>query len=257
MEHLINNELKEEIQTIVGLCKELVQDYGRSSMFMSEPATQQIIDEWEYKYLATIPRDYKEWLKFTRFSVLLFDLAIFEMPYEDKELVNEPDMFIIGRIVGDGELVCLSIMTGKVVRIANGSRKEYASFKEFLNKCVIKMLKNTMAKEGEKLFESGMLGKFEQLNCRQIKEKTREFNALDIPERREFLDVLKSISDEVYDDFLEDIRRQAILDFWQHERGLLKEGKATRQWNPNQIESIMNINQGTGCCEKEAGRPRG
>ena len=146
MEHLINNELKEEIQTIVGLCKELVQDYGRSSMFMSEPATQQIIDEWEYKYLATIPRDYKEWLKFTRFSVLLFDLAIFEMPYEDKELVNEPDMFIIGRIVGDGELVCLSIITGKVVRISNGGRKEYDSFKEFLNKCVIKMLKNTMAR---------------------------------------------------------------------------------------------------------------
>ena len=40
----MNNELKEEIQTIVGLCKELVKDYGRSSMFMREPVTQQIID---------------------------------------------------------------------------------------------------------------------------------------------------------------------------------------------------------------------
>lgn len=257
MDNLVNNGLKEEILTIVGLCKDLVKDYGRNSMFMSEPATQQIIDQWEYEYMVAIPRDYKEWLKFTRFSVLLFDLAIFEMPYEDKQVVNEKDMFIIGRIVGDGELVCMSIITGKIVRILNGSRKEYASFKEFLNKVIIKMLKNTLAKEGEKLFENESMGKFEHLNRCQTREKTRNFNELDIPERREYLDLLKSISEDAYDEFLVDIRRQAVLDYWEHERILLKQGKATRQWNPTQIESIMNINTETGSCEKEAGRPRG
>ena len=257
MDFLMNNGLREEIETIIGLCKEAVKEYGRSSMFMSEPATQQILDDWEYEYMATIPNDYKEWLKFTRFSVILFDLAILEMPYEDKQLINEKNMFIIGRIVGDGELVCMSITTGKVVRVLNGSRKEYASFKEFLNKCIIKMLRNTLAKEGEKLFENESMGRFEQLNCRQIREKTRAFNALDIPERREYLGYLKNISEDVYDEFLEDIRRQAILDYWQHERMLLKQGQATRQWNPAQIEAIMNINTETGSCEKEAGRPRG
>ena len=257
MDFLMNNGLREEIETIIGLCKEAVKEYGRSSMFMSEPATQQILDDWEYEYMATIPNDYKEWLKFTRFSVILFDLAILEMPYEDKQLINEKNMFIIGRIVGDGELVCMSITTGKVVRVLNGSRKEYASFKEFLNKCIIKMLRNTLAKEGEKLFENESMGRFEQLNCRQIREKTRAFNALDIPERREYLGYLKNISEDVYGEFLEDIRRQAILDYWQHERMLLKQGQATRQWNPAQIEAIMNINTETGSCEKEAGRPRG
>lgn len=257
MDFLMNNGLREEIETIIGLCKEAVKEYGRSSMFMSEPATQQILDDWEYEYMATIPNDYKEWLKFTRFSVILFDLAILEMPYEDKQLINEKNMFIIGRIVGDGELVCMSITTGKVVRVLNGSRKEYASFKEFLNKCIIKMLRNTLAKEGEKLFENESMRQFEQLNCRQIREKTRAFNALDIPERREYLGYLKNISEDVYDEFLEDIRRQAILDYWQHERMLLKQGQATRQWNPAQIEAIMNINTETGSCEKEAGRPRG
>lgn len=257
MEGLMNNGLEREIQTILELSKELVKDYGGNSMFFSEPATQQIIDGWEYEYMAVIPKDYKEWLSFARFSVILFDLAIFEMPYEDRELVKEPDLFIIGRIVGDGELVCISIITGKVVRILNGNRKEYASFKEFLNKCIIKMLKNTLAKDGEKLLENEMMGQFEALNCRQIREKTRTFNALSVPERKEYLALLKSISDDAYDEFLEDIRRQAVLDYWQHERALLKQGQATRQWNPKQIEAIMNINTQTGSCEKEAGRPRG
>lgn len=255
--NLINNELAQEIKEIVEICNELQKDYGKNATFFSEPATEQIIDGWENNYIAVIPKDYKEWLRFARFSVILFDLAILEMPYEDKELVQDPDLFIIGRLVGDGELICISISRGKVVRILNGKRKEYASFKEFLNKVVLKMLKNTVAKEGEKLIQNDAMGQFEQLNCRQMREKTRVFNALGIPERREYLALLSSISEDIYDEFLEDIRRQAVLDYWEHERMLLKQGKATRQWNPNQIESIMNINMDTGSCVKEAGRPRG
>lgn len=255
--NLTNNGLVLEIREIVEICTELQKEYGKNATCFSESATEQVINGWENNYMAAIPEEYKEWLRFARFSVILFDLVILEMPYEDRELVKDSDLFIIGRIVGDGELLCISINTGKVVRILNGNRKEYASFREFLNKVVIKMLKNTVAQKGEKLIENDAMEQFEQLNCRQIKEKTRAFNALGIPERREYLSLLNSISADLYDEFLEDIRRQAVLDYWEHERMLLKQGKATRQWNPMQIEGIMNINTTTGSCEKEAGRPRG
>ncbi|MCR5234803.1 MAG: hypothetical protein K6E53_13005, partial [Lachnospiraceae bacterium] len=42
------------------------------------------------------------------------------------------------------------------------------------------------------------------------------------------------------------IRKQAVQDFWTHEQELLKNGMSTRDWTPDQIESIMNISEKTG-----------
>lgn len=251
------NSLKAEIREIVKLCEEAVPDYGEKASYFKDGMSEEEITQWEEDNMHIIPEGYKDWLRVTRYSVVLFDLVILEIPYENRRIVNNPDVFIIGSLVGDGELVCISISTGRIIRIMDGNQKEYASFGEFLRKCVIKLMRNTCSPENEKYLLDVSLEPYEELNCKQIKEKTRKFNALNIERRKEYLSLLRTISIDIYDDFIEDIRRQSVLDYWQHERELLRQGQGTRAWNPNQIESIMNINVDTGNCEKEAGRPRG
>ena len=75
------------------------------------------------------------------------------------------------------------------------------------------------------------------------KEKTAEFNALSINDRIKYLD---SLCEADRAKFIEGIRTQAVKDFWTHEQSLLREGKSTRNWTPEQIEQIMNISDKTG-----------
>lgn len=106
------------------------------------------------------------------------------MPYRNRRIVNNPDLFIIGSLVGDSELVCISISTGRIIRIMDGNQKEYASFGEFLRKCIIKLMRNTCSPKHERYILDVSLEPYEELNCRQIKEKTRKFNALSVTKRK-------------------------------------------------------------------------
>ena len=85
-----------------------------------------------------------------------------------------------------------------------------------------------------------------------IKEMTKEFNGLDIAERRIFLNRL---TDEQREDFIENIRQQAVDDFWVHERQAILEGKCTRDWTPEQIEQIMALTPKKGKMSTNAGKP--
>ena len=76
-----------------------------------------------------------------------------------------------------------------------------------------------------------------------MKQKTRHFNQLSIRDRKVFL---KSLSENEKKDFISKIRTQAVKDFWTHEQALIKEGKCTRDWTPEQIEDILNISEKTG-----------
>ena len=72
---------------------------------------------------------------------------------------------------------------------------------------------------------------------------TMEFNRLSIEDRQDFIEML---SDDQRKKFISDIRTQAVKDFWTHEQALIKEGKCTRDWTPEQIEDILNISEKTG-----------
>ena len=71
-----------------------------------------------------------------------------------------------------------------------------------------------------------------------IKEMTDEFNALSIEERKSYLN---SMTEADRYDFIKKIRRQAVIDFWSHERELIKQGLGTREWTPEQMEAILNV----------------
>ena len=72
---------------------------------------------------------------------------------------------------------------------------------------------------------------------------TMEFNRLSIADRQDFIEML---SDDQRKKFISDIRTQAVKDFWTHEQALIKEGKCTRDWTPEQIEDILNISEKSG-----------
>ena len=72
---------------------------------------------------------------------------------------------------------------------------------------------------------------------------TQIFNEFSIDERTALLDMLPDADREK---FIDNIRKQAVKDFWTHERMLIENGRCTRDWSPWQIEYILNISEETG-----------
>jgi len=72
------------------------------------------------------------------------------------------------------------------------------------------------------------------------REKTDVFNEWSVEERKQFLE---GLTETVTKKFIEDISDQAIQNFWNHERELIKQGLGTRQWAPEQMEAILNVGE--------------
>ena len=75
------------------------------------------------------------------------------------------------------------------------------------------------------------------------KEKTDAFNRGSPDDRQAYLDKL---SDDERKKFTKDLRAQAVQDFWNNERDLIKKGECTRDWTPEQAERILNKSDKTG-----------
>ncbi|MBQ7131057.1 MAG: SMI1/KNR4 family protein [Oscillospiraceae bacterium] len=133
-----NNSLTEEIKEIVSLCQQLEPRYGKKATYFNPPATEEEIIAWENEHEITIPETYKDWLRFSNGSQLLFDLARFNDLNHlvvGNEFVSD-DLVIIGTLIGDGEFLCFSKKTGKIVRHNHGKMREYDN----MNKVIKKLL---------------------------------------------------------------------------------------------------------------------
>ncbi len=130
-----NNSLTEEIKEIVALCEELTPEYGDDSSYFSAPVVEDEIIKWESENKTTIPESYKEWLMFSNGSRIINDTANFyAVKMFDTQCDYVPnDYVVIGELIGDGELLCFSKTTGKIIRYNHGKSIEYQSFKEVLN----------------------------------------------------------------------------------------------------------------------------
>ena len=83
--------------------------------------------------------------------------------------------------------------------------------------------------------------------------RVHSFNKIPTPKRKEFLKRLLEKSADEYLDFIDDLRDIAVQEFWTYERELVKQGECTRDWLPEQIESIYNISLETGLSRKNGG----
>ncbi|WP_425806719.1 calcium-binding protein [Desulfitobacterium sp. Sab5] len=82
------------------------------------------------------------------------------------------------------------------------------------------------------------------------KEMTDVFNAFSIEERKQ---LLQSMTEADRNTFIKKIRDQAVQNFWNNERELLKQGLGTREWTPEQMEAILNVGE-SGNEKSSAGR---
>ncbi|MCR4637670.1 MULTISPECIES: SMI1/KNR4 family protein [Ruminococcus] len=137
-----NNSLTEKITAIAELSRELEDS---CDFEYSAPNTEEEILAWETENDIKIPEALKDWLRFSGYSDICNELAVirgvggFEVGCE---LVPE-DMVIIGEVIGDGEFIGFSSVTGKILREDHGDITEYGSFSEFLDRFVIRMLRKS------------------------------------------------------------------------------------------------------------------
>lgn len=129
-----NNSLTEEIKEIVSLCQQLEPKCGANAFSFAPPATEEELSDWENINSISIPEDYKDWLRFSNGSVIKFDLARFSaLQYfsVDSNIVPD-DLVIIGTLIGDGEILCFSKKTGKIIRYLDGEATTVSGFKQVL-----------------------------------------------------------------------------------------------------------------------------
>lgn len=134
-----NNSLTHEITELVGICEELHEEY---TFMFCEPASEEALAAWENENGIKLPESYKDWLRFSNGAVIRDSLARF-YSLNALEVKNElfDDLVVIGELIGDGERLCFSKSTGKIVRNNHGEEREYEDFKSFLTRMVIRMLK--------------------------------------------------------------------------------------------------------------------
>ena len=94
---------------------------------------------------------------------------------------------------------------------------------------------------------------FNQMSQMKKQDMTHYFNKIPVDVKKGFLSFLYKKSVDDYLDFLDDIRDVAVQEFWTNERELLKQGECTRNWLPEQIESIYNISNETGASRLKGG----
>ncbi len=127
-----NNSLTEEIKEIVSLCQQLEDRYDS---YFNPPASEEEIIAWENEHGITIPETYKDWLRFSNGSGMKGRLADFwgvkKIGSCDQFLPN--DLVTIGELIGDGEYLCFSKKTGKIIWEDHGKMREYDNLNEVIN----------------------------------------------------------------------------------------------------------------------------
>ena len=129
---LSNNSLKNEIEELVSLCKELEDD---NTFIFYDGLDDEIITDWEKKNGVKIPETYKDWLRFSNGAIINGNTATF---YDiDKIIINasiKPEEFVvIGTLIGDGQFLCFSKITGEFVWFDHGDEERYSDFRQILN----------------------------------------------------------------------------------------------------------------------------
>ena len=98
--------------------------------------------------------------------------------------------------------------------------------------------------EQRKAFFRGLTSeqKIDVMDSLGAKGKVLLYNAVDITERKKFLELL---TESAKDAFIEEIRAQAVTDFWSEEKILIRQGKGTYNWTVKEQEYILHNNNHT------------
>lgn len=137
-----NNSLTKEIKRITELCESKINEYGEDSSWFEPGMSEADIHDWEISNNILIPSLYKEWLLFSEESQIRNNLARFYKPDDFLSNINRipNDLIIVGELMGDGELLCISKSDNKLV-VVDHDNIEDADFREIL-KDIIRILED-------------------------------------------------------------------------------------------------------------------
>lgn len=137
-----NNSLMKEIKRITELCESKINEYGEDSSWFEPGLSETDIHDWEISNNTLIPTLYKEWLLFSKESQIRNNLAHFyktdDFLFGISGIPN--DLIIVGELMGDGELLCISKSDNKLV-VVDHDTIEDADFREIL-KDIIRILED-------------------------------------------------------------------------------------------------------------------
>lgn len=128
-----NNSLTKEIKRITELCESKINEYGEDSSWFESGLSEADIHNWESTNNISIPTLYKEWLLFSEESQIRNNLARFYKPDDFLSNINRipNDLIIVGELMGDGELLCISKSDNKLV-VVDHDTIEDTDFREIL-----------------------------------------------------------------------------------------------------------------------------
>ena len=255
--------VKNEIEIIKRLCEKFDAKQGDCYSSFDKPISEDELLNWEKEHNAFIPELYKEWLRFTKKCVIAQNIAILWGPSEFNSDYVDKEMIVIGELFGDGERVCFSKTTGDFFEVFDGRIKRINGFEEVL-RMIIRLLDDRPMLELskcssiiEKIKSKGSGADTEiQSFIRVLTEVnstafiTEKFNEFSETDR---LNILQLLPERDRNDLLIILRYWAVVNFWKHERELLKNGECTRRWDPDQIEMVMNISEISGNFKSLAG----
>ncbi len=133
-----NNSLTKEIIKIVELCQKLEHEYLNVTAKFNEPISEEELAKWENDNGIMIPESCKDWLRFSNGSDILNGLMVI---YSLSDFVIEwydmpKDLVVIGNIIGDGEFICFSKGTKKIILEDHGNLEEYNCLNDIINRVI-------------------------------------------------------------------------------------------------------------------------
>ncbi len=144
-----DNSLKSEIEQIVKIAFALD---GMEHFMFCPSASENELRELEKYFHAKFPESYKEWMRFSNGAAIFGNyITIFTTSEIRKyQIKGMPDDYIIiGTLIGDGELLCISKTSGQFIRCFEGKETYYDTLNDFFKRPLKRMLLNAEEMVGE------------------------------------------------------------------------------------------------------------
>ncbi len=126
------NPLADTLNKFVELCECKAPEYGFKNIIVNNPATDAEITKWQQDNQIQLPEDYCNFLRFA--NGFDFTSSSERIAGLDEIMVTngyvEPDYMVIGTIIGDGTLLCLSKSTGEAYIEDHGEYRCEGQFKD-------------------------------------------------------------------------------------------------------------------------------
>ncbi len=143
------NSLKNEIAQIVKIAAAL---QGMEHFVFYPPASEQELQELEDYFETAFPESYKDWMRFSNGAEIAGNyVTIFSTSEISKYQIPSmhDDYIVIGTLIGDGELLCISKAIGQFIRCFEGKERCYDTLNDFFKRPLQRMLLNAEEMVGE------------------------------------------------------------------------------------------------------------